>query len=89
MTVQRIIIKDKEKHIVATFYFDEGSDLGYRLNFSVDGTHLMNVDILQRGYFIGSVECWKGFVETTLFVTNKEGKLVERREGRRGENDKL
>lgn len=89
MTTQRIIIKDKEKHIIATFYIDEGSDLSYRTNFSIEGTHIINVDILQKGYYVGTIECWKGYIETTLFVINKEGKLLEKSEGRRGENDKL
>ena len=76
--IKRVVIRDSEKHIVSVLYFEEGSKLSYRQCFTVDGTKLMQVELLLDGYFVGTIQCWKGTVEEKEMIRNEDGMLVEK-----------
>lgn len=76
--IKRVVIKDVDKHIVSVLYLEEDSKLSYRQCFTVDGTKLMQVDLLLEDTYIGSVQCWRGTVEESIMIRNEDGILVEK-----------
>ena len=76
--IKRVVIKDIDKRIVSILYIEEDSKLSYRQCFTVDGTKLMQVELLLDGDFVGSVQCWKGTVEEDEMVRDENGFLVKK-----------
>ena len=76
--IKRVIIRDVDKRIVSILYLEEDSKLSYRQCFTVDGTKLMQVELLLDGYFVGTIQCWKGTVEEKEMIRNEYGILVEK-----------
>ena len=76
--IKRVIIRDVDKRIVSILYIEEDSKLSYRQCFTVDGTKLMQVELLLDGYFVGTIQCWRGTVEEKEMIRNEYGILVEK-----------
>lgn len=76
--IKRVIIRDVDKRIVSILYIEEDSKLSYRQCFTVDGTKLMEVELLLDGYFVGTIQCWRGTVEEKEMIRNEYGILVEK-----------
>ena len=76
--IKRVIIRDVDKRIVSILYLEEDSKLSYRQCFTVDGTKLMQVELLLDGNFVGAIQCWKGTVEEKEMIRNEDGMLVEK-----------
>ena len=76
--IKRVIIRDVDKRIVSILYLEEDSKLSYRQCFTVDGTKLMQVELLLDGYFVGTIQCWRGTVEEKEMIRNEYGILVEK-----------
>lgn len=76
--IKRVIIRDVDKYIVSILYLEEDSKLSYRQCFTVDGTKLMQVELLLDGDFIGTIQCWRGTVEEKKMIRNEDGMLVEK-----------
>ena len=76
--IKRVIIRDVDKRIVSILYIEEDSKLSYRQCFTFDGTKLMQVELLLDGYFVGTIQCWRGTVEEKEMIRNEYGILVEK-----------
>ena len=76
--IKRVIIRDVDKRIVSILYIEEDSKLSYRQCFTFDGTKLMQVELLLDGYFVGTIQCWRGTVEESTMIRNEDGMLVEK-----------
>ena len=76
--IKRVIIRNEDNSIVSILYIEEGSKLSYIKSFTVDGTKLMQVVLLLDGYFVGTIQCWRGTVEEKEMIRNEYGILVEK-----------
>ena len=76
--IKKVIIRNEDNSIVSILYIEEGSKLSYRKSFTVDGTKLMQVELLLDGYFVGTIQCWRGTVEESTMIRNEDGMLVEK-----------